>query len=182
VINPRFRGVPGAIGVAVLAAVLLSVAAVAWADTRTIKDKRGDARGCRPACNDVRSVTATHKGGYLYYRFLHYRFRKRAGNVLVFIETPRNSFCGYTAQWGDPYRDLKPDVVDRRGSVSGDCTGNKRVGRLIVGRPNSKTITFKFSPRAIGSPRRYRWRAFSGFDFVPNAVRGKVVWVRHTLR
>jgi hypothetical protein len=147
-----------------LALAGLALAANAVGDTTTVKDKRNT----RLNRFDIKSATAGHEGGMLEHTIRTYR-RWKAKELRSTKDEPRD-ICVYI--WrakSDPTEQQDYQVCayredgELKGSVFHVRAPHKRTGKLFVRRLTASSITYRFEKKAIGNPRRYQWKAVTGF-------------------
>jgi hypothetical protein len=130
-------------------ALAMAAFAVGAAQARTVHDGRGDANGF--SYNDLRSASATERGGLLVHTISVY------GELPPGFAGPR-LYIDTSGRPGPEY--IVARLPDGRTAVRTARRG-RRVARATWRQVNATTIRLSFRPRAIGSPRRYRWRAFT---------------------
>jgi hypothetical protein len=145
--------------IALIAAVTLGVAGLAFANTKSVDDQQEQADNAL----DIKSASAGHSG------------RKLKHEVELWDKVPQN-FHGQVCT----------DVQSQRGAPSGQpdlgafaiCIKNKQQDRVDViqmatGKvkghakvkyPDENTVRFVFRKRAIGKPSKYFWRADTFFS------------------
>jgi hypothetical protein len=131
------------------AALALALPAAAPAATATRSDRRGDAKAF--GYNDLRSARAAVRGGLIEH------------TISVYGALPRDFpgprlYVDTSSRPGPEYSVARfPDgATEVRAARSGRRAAGARWTRL-----NATTIRLRFSPRAIGRPARYRWRAYT---------------------
>jgi hypothetical protein len=134
-----------------LAALAVTGGSAALAEVKASDDKRGDAKCESHPCPDLRSAVANpgifDKTQLLYIVTQH--------NAVQKTRLPRVAIktSGSSASAPDYY-------VEKRGRRTGvfDAKTGSRVGAAVLGSHSSKSLTWTFSSRAIGSPQSYLWR------------------------
>jgi hypothetical protein len=147
-----------------LAVAGLALAANAVADTTTVRDKRNT----RLNRFDIKSATAGHSGGLLEHTISTYR-RWRPKELRSTEEEPRD-ICVYI--WrakSDPkeQQDYQVCANYKEGKLEGSVfhvrPPRRRTGKIFVRRFGPSSIIYRFEKRAIGNPRRYQWKAVTGY-------------------
>jgi hypothetical protein len=142
----------------------LALAASGVADTTTVKDKRNT----RLNRFDIKSATAGHEGALLEHTIRTYR-RWKSKELVSTKHEPRD-ICVYI--WrakSDPKEQQDYQVCAYRkdgklqGSVFHVRPPHRRTGHLFVRRFDASSITYRFEKKAIGNPRRYQWKAVTGY-------------------
>jgi hypothetical protein len=158
-----------------LAALAVTGGSTALAEVKASDDRRGDAKCESHPCPDLKSAVANpgifDKTQLLYIVTQH--------NAVQKTRLPRIAIktSGSSTSAPDYY-------VEKRGRRSGvfDAKTGSRVGAAVLGSHSSKSLTWTFSSRAIGSPQSYLWRVEivakdgSRIDMTPN--RG---YLRHSV-
>ncbi len=149
---------------AALILALPAFAAVALADATTVEDNRNAGR----SLFDIKSATAAHRGSQLAHSVDTFR-AWRSRDLRSSRREPR-ALCVYIwkqGRGGDGKQDFEACASFREGKLRGSLyrtrPKRKRLGAFTVRRLNQRSVTYLFDDRAIGSPRVYRWQAFSGF-------------------
>jgi hypothetical protein len=147
-----------------LALACLALATNALADTTTVRDKRNTHLNRF----DIKSATAGHEGVMLEHTVRTYRPWK--AKVLRSTEDEPRDICIYI--WrakSDPTEQQDYQVCayredgELKGSVFHVRPPRRRSGKLFVRRMGADSITYRFEKRAIGNPRRYQWKAVTGY-------------------
>jgi hypothetical protein len=132
-----------------LAALAVPGGSAALAEVKASDDKRGDAKCESHPCPDLKSAVANpgiFDKTQLFYIITQHNAVQKTRLPRIAINT-----SGTTA----------PDYyVEKRGRRAGvfDAKTGNRVGAAVLGSSSSKTLTWTFSSRAIGSPQSYQWR------------------------
>ena len=132
-----------------LAATLALALPAATAAAAARSDRRGDAKAF--GYNDLRAAGAVLRGGLLVHTISVYGALPRGfPGPRLYIDT--------SSRPGPEYSVARfPDgATEVRAARSG-----RRVAQARWARLSSTTIRLTFSPRAIGRPARYRWRAYT---------------------
>jgi hypothetical protein len=156
-----------------LAALAVTGGSTALAEVKASDDKRGDAKCESHPCPDLKSAVANP--GIFDKTQLFYIVTQH--NAVQKTELPRIAINTGGTSAPDYY-------VEKRGRRAGvfDAKTGRRVGAAVLGSSSSKSLTWTFSSRAIGSPQSYLWRVEiiakdgSRVDMTPN--RG---YLRHSV-
>jgi hypothetical protein len=158
-----------------LAALAVTGGSTALAEVKASDDKRGDAKCESHPCPDLKSAVANpgiFDKTQLFYIVTQHNGVQKSRFPRVAIKTSKSTASG-------------PDYyVEKRGRRAGvfDAKTGSRVGAAVIGSSSSKSLTWTFSSRAIGSPQSYLWRVEivakggSRVDMTPN--RG---YLRHSV-
>jgi hypothetical protein len=140
----------------------LAVAGLAFADTTTKSDPKGDTRG-KPAGDglDIKSGQAAHQKGKLVHTIVSWT---KAGPDAVPLMI-------YVGKGKDPDFVAGKSRAGKLGIFDGK-TG-KRVGGYTIVKHSPKSFSYKFKPAAIGNPSKYQWRWYvtgqdGPYDTLPN--------------
>jgi hypothetical protein len=145
-----------------LAALVLAASAIA--DTTTVRDKRNT----RLNRFDIKSATAGHSGALLEHTISTYR--KWRPKELRSTEDEPRMICVYI--WrakSDPNEQqdyqVCADYKDGKleGSVYHVRPPRKRTGKIFIHRFGPSSIVYRFDKKSIGNPRRYQWKAVTGY-------------------
>jgi hypothetical protein len=158
-----------------IAALAVTGGSAALAEVKASDDKRGDAKCESRPCPDLKSAVANpgiFDKTQLFYIVTQHNAVQKTRLPRVAINT-----SGSSASAPDYY-------VEKRGRRAGvfDAKTGSRVGAAVLGSSSSKSLTWTFSSRAIGSPQSYLWRVEivandgSRIDMTPN--RG---YLRHSV-
>jgi len=145
----------------ITAAALLSLAAVGFADTKTVTSPRLNKKDFKL---DIKSASAGHAGRRLKHEVVLWgkvpdRFH---GQVCADVGSRRATRGPQTPDYGA----FAICIVNKRQTrvpVIQMQTG-KTKGHARVRYPGSRTVRFIFTKRAIGSPHSYFWRADTMFS------------------
>jgi hypothetical protein len=156
-----------------LAALAVTGGSTALAEVKASDDKRGDAKCESHPCPDLKSAVANP--GIFDKTQLFYIVTQH--NAVQKTELPRIAINTSGTSAPDYY-------VEKRARRAGvfDAKTGRRVGAAVLGSSSSKSLTWTFSSRAIGSPQSYLWRVEiiakdgSRVDMTPN--RG---YLRHSV-
>ena len=156
-----------------LAALAVTGGSAALAEVKASDDKRGDAKCETHPCPDLKSAVANP--GIFDKTQLFYIVTQH--NAVQTTRLPRIAIKTSGTAAADYY-------VEKRGRRAGvfDAKTGSRVGATVLGSSSSKSLTWTFSSRAIGSPPSYLWRVEiigkggSRVDMTPN--RG---YLRHSV-
>jgi hypothetical protein len=158
-----------------LAALAVTGGSAALADVKASDDKRGDAKCESHPCPDLKSAIANpgiFDKTQLFYIVTQHNAVQKALLPRIAINASGSSTSA-------------PDYyVEKRGRRTGvfDAKTGSRVGAAVLGSHRSKSLTWTFSSRAIGSPQSCLWRVEivakggSRVDMTPN--RG---YLRHSV-
>jgi hypothetical protein len=158
-----------------LAALAVTGGSTALGEVKASDDKRGDAKCESHPCPDLKSAVANpgiFDKTQLFYIVTQHNAVQKTRLPRIAINT-----SGSSASAPDYY-------VEKRGWRTGvfDAETGRRVGAAVLGSHSSKSLTWTFSSRAIGSPQSYLWRVEivakdgSRIDVTPN--RG---YLRHSV-
>jgi hypothetical protein len=148
-----------------LTALAVTGGSAALADVQASDDKRGDAKCESHPCPDLKSAVANpgiFDKTQLFYIVTQHNAVQKALLPRIAINTSGSSAPDY--------------YVGKRGRRTGvfDAMTGSRVGAAVLGSHSSKSLTWTFSSRAIGSPQSYLWRVEivakggSRVDMTPN--------------
>jgi hypothetical protein len=134
-----------------LAALAVTGGSTALAEVKASDDKRGDAKCESHPCPDLKSAVANpgiFDKTQLFYIVTQHNAVQKTRLPRIAINT-----SGPSASAPDYY-------VEKRGRRAGvfDAKTGSRVGAAVLGSSSSKSLTWTFSSRAIGSPQSYLWR------------------------
>jgi hypothetical protein len=147
-----------------LTVAALVIVAGAVADTTTVQDKRNT----RLNRFDVKSATAGHEGALLEHTVRTYR-RWKSKELRSTDDEPRDICIYIWRAKSDPNEQQDYQVCAHyedgglKGSVFHVRAPHRKTGSLFVRRMNASSITYRFEKRAIGNPRRYQWKAVTGY-------------------
>jgi hypothetical protein len=151
------------LGLALVIVVPL-VVATASADTQTVND----GRNTRANLFDIKQATAGHNGSLLQHTIRTYRLWK--SKELVSTQGEPRDICVYI--WrakSDPEEEQDYQVCAHfedgklKGSVFHVRPPKRKTGSVRVLRHDLHSITYTFTKRSIGNPRRYQWQAVTGY-------------------
>jgi len=134
-----------------LAALAVTGGSAALAEVKASDDKRGDAKCESHPCPDLKSAVANpgiFDKTQLFYIVTQHNAVQKTRLPRVAINTSGSSASAPTY------------YVEKRGLRAGvfDAKTGRRVGAAVLGSSSSKSLTWTFSSRAIGSPQSYLWR------------------------
>lgn len=141
-----------------------ATAATAFADTVIVRDPRN----ARANKFDIMSAEATHKGALLRHTIRTYR-SWHSSELVSTAKVPRDLCIFIWRAKSDPKEQQDYQICayykkrKLRGSVFHVRPPRKRTGKLEVQRFDSRSISYTFEKKAIGSPRAYQWQAIAGY-------------------
>lgn len=147
-----------------LALAILAIAANAAADTTVVRDKRNT----RLNRFDIKSATAGHSEGMLEHTISTYR-TWRPKELRSTEDEPRD-ICVYIWRAKSDTKEQQDYQVCARykdgkleGSVFHVRPPRRRTGKVFIRRFGPSSIIYRFEKKAIGNPRRYQWKAVTGY-------------------
>jgi hypothetical protein len=153
----------------ILVVALTLIASVAFADTKTIQDAKGDNNSDQGGQGDIRSVTATHtKSGKLKFKIVQWntiegRGRPRNAPMVVITTNTPDATCAN--EKGELYSFGGEDDNDQ---VYAPCADPSDEGFYATKNPNPYTRVFIVHPKWLGSPDKIFWGVRTNGDEAPD--------------